>query len=55
MKAPMLLVMVIGAFSVSTNGKSANNKFVCEWGKAQSELGGGKKVEDKHLTVWQKK
>ncbi len=38
---------------VTTWGSSQHGNFVYEWGQAEAEFEGGKKLMDKYLTVWQ--
>ena len=40
--------------SVASWGSTRHGDFVYEWGRAQAEFAGGKKLVDRYLTVWQK-
>jgi ketosteroid isomerase-like protein len=40
--------------TVTTWGTSEHGNFVYEWGQAEATFGGGRRLVDKYLTVWQR-
>jgi ketosteroid isomerase-like protein len=40
--------------SVTSIGSVAQGRYIYEWGQAEAHFPGGRKIEDRYLTAWQK-